>query len=439
MEFRPVNLAEIFGNIDAARANQAQMQNNAMMQERQRRQFAMEDAEVEKKRKIGDIYRNLITNVDGQVSFDDNRYIFELADVDPFEAKKEIDAQGTRKLEQAKLKNDLTKSDLENRKATSAYIRDLVPSVTDQASYDAFLQESASLGANFVKTAPREFNPDYMRSVALDSSKFVELNTPKYEKVDLGGKIQIIDTNPNTNPSIKGTSLDKTATIGERESMRHNRVQEGISGAQLGVSRERLAFDKAGGGASKAPAGYRFLQDGSLEAIKGGPADIKAGELGAKTEARKNMQLGTTANTIEAVDTALKQAGFLETGMTGAAMSKIPGSDAYNLRRTAETIKANLGFNELQAMREASPTGGALGAIAVQELTALQSTIANIDPNQSQDQLKANLKKVRKHVNAWRKTLGGQEIPEVAEQTQTPRGGSKQQVLDDADKILGIK
>jgi hypothetical protein len=83
-------------------------------------------------------------------------------------------------------------------------------------------------------------------------------------------------------------------------------------------------------------------------------------------------------------------------------------------------------------MREASPTGGALGAIAVQELTALQSTIANIDPNQSEAQLKANLKKVRKHVNAWRKTMGGEEIPE---QVVAPKGSD---VRSEADKILGL-
>lgn len=49
-------------------------------------------------------------------------------------------------------------------------------------------------------------DPDTYQTVYKAPSK------PKYEKVDLGGKIEIIDINPETNPSIKGTPLDKTLT-----------------------------------------------------------------------------------------------------------------------------------------------------------------------------------------------------------------------------------
>lgn len=430
-EFNQVNLADIYGNIDRARANQAAMEANRRQQEFQNYQISRQMRGDQREDAVRGSYA---VGQDG--ALDENRTLANLLKADPLAAMKFKQDQATAQQNAIKQKSETTKAELENRKATAAYLRDRLAGVQDQATYDAVMSEAAELGAGFINGAPREFNPEFVRKQLFTADEFLKQSTPKYEKVDLGGKIQVIDVNPMTNPSIKGTSLDKTATISERESMRHNRVAEGISGAQLGLSKERLAFDKAGGGANKAPAGYRFLPDGSLEAIKGGPADIKAGELGAKTEARKQMQLGTTANTIEAVDTALKQAGFLETGMTGALMSKVAGSDAYNLRRTAETIKANLGFNELQAMREASPTGGALGAIAVQELTALQSTIANIDPNQSQEQLKANLKKVRKHVNAWRKTLGGQEIPEPKDNGQLPRGATRPTVFDDADRIL---
>src|SRR5690606_5605780 len=73
----------------------------------------------------------------------------------------------------------------------------------------------------------------------------------------------------------------------------------------------------------------------------------------------------------------------------------VAGTAAYDLRETIKTIKANLGFGELQAMRDASPTGGALGQVAVQELEALQSTLASLNPNQSEEQLKANLETVK--------------------------------------------
>lgn len=103
---------------------------------------------------------------------------------------------------------------------------------------------------------------------------------------------------------------------------------------------------------------------------------------------------------------ALQQAGPATTGLLGdirrTNAGRMTGSGAYDLAKTIDTIKANLGFQELQAMREASPTGGALGAIAVQELVALQSTLASLDAGQSEDQLKRNLRKVQDHYRNWK-------------------------------------
>ncbi len=48
-----------------------------------------------------------------------------------------------------------------------------------------------------------------------DADKFIAQMTPKFEKVDIGGKIQMVDTNPFTNPAIKGMDFTKTNTPGE--------------------------------------------------------------------------------------------------------------------------------------------------------------------------------------------------------------------------------
>ena len=47
------------------------------------------------------------------------------------------------------------------------------------------------------------------------------------------------------------------------------------------------------------------------------------------------------------------------------------------------TIKGNVGFDKLQAMREASPTGGALGQVSELELKLLMSTIGSLDQAQN--------------------------------------------------------
>jgi len=92
-----------------------------------------------------------------------------------------------------------------------------------------------------------------------------------------------------------------------------------------------------------------------------------------------------------AIDKALDNSNLWTTGIVGQMSSAVPGSPAYDLARTLDTIKANIGFTELQTMRDNSPTGGALGSITERELAFLQSTVANIEQAQSEGQLRENL------------------------------------------------
>lgn len=80
----------------------------------------------------------------------------------------------------------------------------------------------------------------------------------------------------------------------------------------------------------------------------------------------------------------------LGTGVT----ENIRGSNAANMLQVTETIRANIGFDRLQRMRDESPTGGALGQVAVQELRALQATIGSLANSQSKSQFLTNLKRV---------------------------------------------
>lgn len=79
----------------------------------------------------------------------------------------------------------------------------------------------------------------------------------------------------------------------------------------------------------------------------------------------------------------------------GSVLSYIPGTDASDLASTLNTIKANVGFDKLQAMREASPTGGALGQVSERENTLLQSVLGALDQSQTQGQFVQNLQRLR--------------------------------------------
>ena len=178
---------------------------------------------------------------------------------------------------------------------------------------------------------------------------------------------------------------------------------EGPTSVQLAEAggANQLALAKQFG---KAAPGYRWKPDGSQEAIPGGPADRKNTDAGIREAKGRDAAVAQADRVIGKVDQALSKVGLTTAG-PGSMLSGIPGTSAKNLATTLETIKANLGFAELQAMRDASPTGGALGAIAVQELVALQSTVASLDQGQSPDQLRKSLGDIRKHYTAWKEAV----------------------------------
>jgi hypothetical protein len=207
------------------------------------------------------------------------------------------------------------------------------------------------------------------------------------------------------------------------------RASNAVAWANHGLSKQRLALEQgnmvaeAGGPTQaalvkqlgKPPTGYRWKADGSgMEAIPGGPADIKAGELGAKAKARQESGIAQADSVLKEVRDAKGMVGWNTAGL-GGALSVIPATEARDLAGKLQTIKANLGFDRLQQMRDQSPTGGALGQVAVQELASLQATVASLDQLQSPRQVGQALDKIEKHYAKWR---------DVMEQSQSQQGGA---------------
>ena len=144
-----------------------------------------------------------------------------------------------------------------------------------------------------------------------------------------------------------------------------------------------------------------------------------------KSKRKTDGAIAQAERIIGKVDQALGKVNEVTTGVGFATTPKKLESvtGAKDLASDLETIKANLGFAELQAMREASPTGGALGAIAVQELVALQSTVASLDQEQSPAQLKARLGEIKTHYETWKKAVEQSGNPNQILPTGAEMGG----------------
>ena len=75
--------------------------------------------------------------------------------------------------------------------------------------------------------------------------------------------------------------------------------------------------------------------------------------------------------------------------------SIVAGSAAADFGQLADTIKSNIGFDRLQKMRDDSPTGGALGQVSEMELRLLNAALGSLAQNQSPEQMRRNLLRVR--------------------------------------------
>jgi len=141
-------------------------------------------------------------------------------------------------------------------------------------------------------------------------------------------------------------------------------------------------------------------------------ADPKAAAEEASTMHSNLMsQLASTDTVISTIDKAIAEAGFWTTGKVGAIIAATDigkaGTGRLDLETYINTIQANLGFDELQKMRDNSPTGGALGQVAVRELEMLQSTIASLNPDLDSDVLKEQLREVQRHYENYKNLLLG--------------------------------
>lgn len=132
-------------------------------------------------------------------------------------------------------------------------------------------------------------------------------------------------------------------------------------------------------------------------------ADFEAGAP-QRTE-RARQQITVIDNVLSAVDEATSKIDWSTTGFVGSMARNVAGTPAHDLQQQLLTIQANLGFDRIQQMRESSPTGGALGQVAVQELNALQASVAAIAQSQSDQQLRDNLAKVKTHYQNWRNVI----------------------------------
>jgi len=125
-----------------------------------------------------------------------------------------------------------------------------------------------------------------------------------------------------------------------------------------------------------------------------GQADNEVKKAAGRGKASLSLQQAQSrvARVDALVEGILPRIGPMTAGWVGGKLGEVDGTAASDLRKDLGTLQAIAGFDELNAMRAASPTGGALGNVTERELAFLQSVVRNIENSQSPAQLDRNIR-----------------------------------------------
>jgi len=163
------------------------------------------------------------------------------------------------------------------------------------------------------------------------------------------------------------------------------------------IQDQRRAADTAAYEAQEKKDAAKRLADAKVRAAR-----VKAGAKGkgGMTGPQANMYANAALSAIDRIEASLGDETTWTpwnnvTGLSGLIMANIPGSAAGDVLANIKTIEGAIGFDRLQAMRDASPTGGALGQVSTFEMELLKSSLANLNQSQSREQFVQNLAQVR--------------------------------------------
>lgn len=134
----------------------------------------------------------------------------------------------------------------------------------------------------------------------------------------------------------------------------------------------------------------------------------------------------------------------MQSGMVGKWLGEhFDQTSAGAVAADLQTLKAQLGFQQLQAMRAASPTGGALGQVSNHELDLLTSAVSSLRQGLDRPVLVDHLNKVKAHFQNWldlmQKAEAAGQVPAgtVAGITGGSGGGGGIRRYDNQGRLVG--
>ena len=120
-----------------------------------------------------------------------------------------------------------------------------------------------------------------------------------------------------------------------------------------------------------------------------------------------NYSLKNIVDSRDAAQRILDNPSYVEalTGFTAPVMASIPNTDAYTANELMKNLLSRAFITEIQSMRAASPTGGAVGNVAVAEMDSLSKIQASLTLGMKKEEFKKQLQQYINNADRAIKTI----------------------------------
>ena len=122
------------------------------------------------------------------------------------------------------------------------------------------------------------------------------------------------------------------------------------------------------------------------------------------TVALSNYALKNVVDARDAAQKLLDNPAYIDslTGLTAPLMVKVPDTDAFTANQLVQNLLGRAFVNELSQMRNASPTGGAVGNVAVAEMDSLSKIQSSLVVGMKKDEL---IKQLKQYINVSNRAI----------------------------------
>ncbi len=155
------------------------------------------------------------------------------------------------------------------------------------------------------------------------------------------------------------------------------------------------------------------MDDGSVVLFDGNTGDvIQTIEPDTpENQAGVSQLIGKLAFQENRAQSLIDSASGWDTGLVGGVLSNVYGRDAYDRDAEIVSLKANLGFDQINAMKKEAAKYGAsgtgLGQISNIEFLSLQSTVDTLKVGMSEEAQEKALTNIKNHLTNLRKVASG--------------------------------